>query len=119
MTGDELRETQMASGLPPRRSLSLNDLDGLVELERQHRLDRHFDRPALGQDLSQRAASCAGSGSDRGAFPTAGNGADNGAQRGSTACPFDADRMMICAFEPRGMTTLPAASTTSSATSAG
>src|SRR6516162_5248532 len=69
-----------------RRSLCLNDLDGLVELEGQHRLRRHFDRAALRYDLGQCASP--GAGSDRGTFPAARNGANNGAEGGSTAGEF-------------------------------
>src|SRR5437016_5449 len=70
------------------RSLGLNDLDGLVELEGQHGLHRHPERSALGQDLSQRATSCAGAGSDRRSLPASRNGPDNGADGSSTACKF-------------------------------
>src|SRR5215472_15725795 len=70
------------------RSRSLNDSDGLVELESHHRLGWDTDRAALDQDLSQCATSCAGAGSDRCAFPPARDGADNGADGSSTACIF-------------------------------
>src|SRR5207302_6442286 len=73
---------------PPRQLLGLSDADGLVELEGQHRLRRHFDRASLGQDLRQSAASRAGSGSDCGAFSASGNGADNRAEGRSTAGHF-------------------------------
>jgi len=69
-----------------RRSLGLNDSNGLVELEGQHGLRRHSDRAALRQDLSQRAASSAGPGSNRGTFPASRNGTDNSAESSCAAC---------------------------------
>jgi hypothetical protein len=70
------------------RSLCLNDLNGLVELEGYHRLRRDSNRAAFGRDLGHCARPCAGSGSDRRAFPAACNRADNGAERSSAARKF-------------------------------
>src|ERR671925_1365762 len=69
-------------------SLRLNDFDWFVELERQNRFRRYFDRAALGQHLRQRAASCACARSDRRPFAATGNRADNRAKRRSTAGHF-------------------------------
>src|SRR5262249_53834253 len=67
------------------RSLCLNDLDWLIQLERQHRLRRHFDRAALRRDLTDRAGSSAGSRADRRTFSAARNRTHNGAEGRSSA----------------------------------
>src|ERR1700752_4046464 len=62
------------------RSLCLNDLDGFVELERQHGFRRHFDRATLSQNLGQSATARAGAGSDHSTFPASCNRPDNCAE---------------------------------------
>jgi hypothetical protein len=65
-----------------------NDLHGLVEFEGQHRLRRHPDGPALGQDLGQSSAPGAGSYSDRGALPSTCDGTDNRAESSAATRVF-------------------------------
>src|SRR5262249_39796632 len=60
-----------------RKLLLLNDLNGLVELEREHGFYRYFDRAALGDYLSRRARACTGSGSDGRTFSAPGDGPNN------------------------------------------
>jgi hypothetical protein len=66
-------------------SFGLDDLDRLVELERQDRLRRYSDRSALSEDLSQRAGSCSRPGPDGSTFPAARDGTDDGADSSGSA----------------------------------
>src|SRR5579859_4898985 len=70
------------------RSLCLNDLHGFIELEGKHRLRRHSNGGALGQNLSQSPASGASPGSDCCAFSAARDRADNRAEGSGAACIF-------------------------------
>src|SRR5215469_3858214 len=66
--------------IPAWRSLGLNDLHGLVELERQHGFCGYLDRASLSQNLGHSTTSCAGAGSDRSTFPASRNRPDDGAE---------------------------------------
>src|SRR6266404_6104374 len=74
-----------ARSVPLPRLYRGHDAQGAVQLERQYRLGGHADGAAFRQDLRERPSARAGAGTDRRAFSTARDGANDRAKRGSSA----------------------------------